>query len=178
MLNFPLMWKSIPLNIFRFINATWFPQLHLSIKIFSRRLLNSLTYLENYVLLLLMIPNPSSMNLLNFLGHMIFFRRHIIYSSSSSIAIYIICIKKSSWNFLSAPFKTISISSKIRCAFGIMFWYLKNNLFMSSVASLTEILVYKLFKFIVNKKQSLENFDISNILIRLKLSVKMFSNLE
>ena len=141
MLNFPLMWNSFPLNIYRFINATWFAQLHLSIKIFSRRLLNSLTHLENYFLLLLMIPNPSSMNLLNISGHVIFFRIHIIHSSSFNIAIYTyICEywckisshhyshyshKNSSWNLMIAPFKTIFISSKIRSALGIMFWYLK-----------------------------------------------------
>ena len=138
-------------------------------------------------LLLFMTPNPSSMNLLNISSHMMFFRIHIIYSSSSSIAMYMfasigarlvpitipmICMKNSSWNFMIAPFKTKSINSKIRCAFGIMFWYLKNNLFMSSIASFTEILVYKLEKSIVNKKQSLSNFDISNIFMRLVLSVK------
>ena len=70
------------------------------------------------------------------------------------ITIPIICMKNSSWNFMIAPFKTISINSKIRCALGITFWYLKNNLFMSSIASLTEILVYELLKSIVNKKLS------------------------
>jgi hypothetical protein len=54
----------------------------------SCRLLNSSTHLEICFLLLLMTPNPSSMNLLNISGHVIFFRMHIVCSSSSSIAIY------------------------------------------------------------------------------------------
>ena len=170
MLNFPLMWNSFPLNIYRFINATWFAQLHLSIKIFSRRLLNSLTHLENYFLLLF---NDSESIIDDFYisGHVIFFRIHIIHSSSFNIAIYTyICEywckisshhyshyshKNSSWNLMIAPFKTIFISSKIRSALGIMFWYLKNNLFLSSIASFIEILVYKLEKYTGNKKQPL-----------------------
>ena len=133
-----------------------------------------------------MIPNPSLMNLLNISGHVIFFRIHIIHSSSFNIAIYTyICEywckisshhyshyshKNSSWNLMIAPFKTIFISSKIRSALGIMFWYLKNSLFMSSIASFIEILVYKLEKYTGNKNNhSLSNFDISNILMRLRL---------
>ena len=72
MLNFPLTWKSIALNIYRSINATWYPKFHLSIKIISRRLLNSSTHLENSFLLLLMILNLSSMNLINISGILCF----------------------------------------------------------------------------------------------------------
>ena len=47
-LNFPVMNKLFPLNIYRSMNATLFPNCHLSINIFSRRL-NPLTHLEkNY----------------------------------------------------------------------------------------------------------------------------------
>ena len=71
-------------------------------------------------------------------------------------------------------YSAISIDSKIKCTFGITFLCLKNYLFKSSSASLTEILVYKLLKPIVKKKQSLSTFVCPNIFIRLKLSVKYF----
>ena len=44
---------------------------------------------SNIFLLPLIIPKPSSMNLLNIIGHFIFLFLHIIMSSSSNIAIYI-----------------------------------------------------------------------------------------
>ena len=142
MLNFPLMWNSFPLNIYRFIKCNMvcatpfiykniFPQVVKFINP-SRKL---------FFVAFLWIPNPSSMNLLNISGHVIFFRIHIIHSSSFNIAIYTyICEywckisshhyshyshKNSSWNLMIAPFKTIFIISKIRSALGIMFWYLK-----------------------------------------------------
>ena len=141
MLSFPSMWKFILLNIYRSINATWFPKLHLSIKIFFRRLLNLSTHLKNYFLLLFNDSESIIIDDFYISGHVIFFRIHIIHSSSFNIAIYTyICEywckisshhyshyshKNSSWNLMIAPFKTIFIISKIRSALGIMFWYLK-----------------------------------------------------
>ena len=170
-----------------------FPNCHLSINIFSRRLLNSLTHLENSILLHLMTPKPSSMNLFYNLGHLLFLFLHRVYSSSSNIAMYILVSmgarfvpitiprirrKNSSWNFMTALFNTNSMSSIMKCAFGMTFWYLKNNMFMTFIASWTEMLVYKFLKSIVNKKQFLSKTSFSNILIMLKLSVKIFLNLE
>ena len=57
MLYFPFVWHSLPLNINMSIHGTLFPKCHLSIEIFSCRLLNSFTHLENCFL---SFNNPKS----------------------------------------------------------------------------------------------------------------------
>ena len=79
---------------------------------------------------------------------------------------------------MTALLSTSSISSIIRLALGITFWYLKTSLLSNSNASFTDILLYRFWKSTVNKKQSLSIFVLPSSLTRLRLSFKMFSNLE
>ena len=184
-----LWWKNYFPWRYRSINATLFPNCHVSINIFSRRLLNSLTHLENSIFLHLMTPKPSSMNLLYSSGHLMFLFLHRMCSSSSNIAMYILVSmgarfvpimipriwrKNSSWNFFTALFNTKSMSSIMKCAFGMTFWYLKNNIFMIFYwnVGLQALEVY------CEQKQFLSKTSFSNVLMTLKLSVRIFSNLE
>ena len=54
----------------------------------------------------------------------------------------------------------------------------EKQIFHDFYSVLTEMLVHKFFKSIVNKKQSISKNILSNIFMRLRLTAKIFSNLE
>ena len=118
---------------------------------------------------------------------------HFILNSFSSIAMYIfvkmgatfvpiikpnICWKYSPSKVIKLLFKTKSKSSMMKWAFGMTFWNSKHNCLMLFIASSTGMFVYKLLKSMVNRKQFLSKHWVSKSLTRLKLSLRIESNLQ
>ena len=178
------------------MKSTSFPYLNLSMVIVSLSKLNSWIQYSNSSLFASVIPKPSSINLLNKIGQIIFlfvllfsFRRFssfAMYMFASIGATFVpiitpkICWKYSPSNDIRLFFKINSKSSiiNLNSAFGMTFWYSQTSCLIVSIASSTGMLVYKLLKSIVNKKHFLLNLFSSKIFTKLKLSVKIESNLE